>query len=228
MVPAGARIMARRDVVCGALFQPHAGAPVSSGACSPAIARPISSRPVVVGPGLGQVAVVHHGDAVAEFKHLVEIVGDEQDAGYAGVARGDELFGERRRPRRCPAPRWADVPRSGSARPFRLPRRRQQGAAENQLLHVAADDVRAAVVAPPPRMSKWAMTASAWSRATLRRIHVRREKARVRRRSATAFSQRGRSPITPTACRSSGPGDASFHEPGRGCLQRPSLPSDTA
>ena len=58
---------------------------------------------------------------------------------------------------------------------------------------------RAGASGPPPRTSKASITRAAWRRAATRRTTDQREKARVRRRSETAFSHTGRSPMTPTA-----------------------------
>jgi len=79
------------------------------------------------------MAAVHHGDPVAQHQHFVQVIRDHQHRS-AGIARGDQLalhIGHR-------ANVQAPGRLVGDDEAWRFPARGHQGAAENQLLHVAA------------------------------------------------------------------------------------------
>ena len=146
---------------------------------------------------------MHHGDAVAERQHLVEVVGDQQHRG-AGVARGDQLL--------LHVGDGADVEAPGRLVGDDEPRRRRarrRGASSARprisFCMLPPESERAGASRPPPRTSKAARRCARMARAPRRAGPTsQRENARLRRRSETAFSHTGRSPITPTAWRSSG------------------------
>jgi hypothetical protein len=173
-------------------FKPH-GLPLR-----PSPGRSLRASIPMPGAARPQWPCMHHRDAVAQRQHFVQVVGDQQHR-RAGIARGEQLL--------LHIGHGADVQAPGRlVRDDQARRRavgRQQRAAEDQLLHVAAGQARAGEVEAGAAHVE-GLDARGMGRA--RRAAGSRPRAKTRRAqaSATAFSHTGRSPTTPTPCRSSG------------------------
>ena len=145
------------------------------GSPAPAIASPIADSVQSRGrPRRCQPPGVHHGDAVGEREHLVQVLADQQH-GAAGGRRVQQLL--------VHIGHGADVQAPGRLAGDDQPRRAAgQRAPEDQLLHVAADSARAGVSSPPasvPRTSKRSTMPAACARAAARRTMPARAKRRA-------------------------------------------------